>query len=222
MNVNVGIGVGGGKVLERENFAVGLQLAAGGKSLLWKSFGRRRRKSHVEDGNGLFLGHALFCVFVGENRSASGAKSSIVVGVVEVPVGVDDVLQGSIAEAVQVFFELGPSGRNEGINDELALGAVEDHDVAAWTGEQREIVRELLRLNGSRAHPCAKRRQRVGCRGLLWVAKGGCAYQATGKHLCQESAAGKRGRAFQEFAASRLFPDKVGIHESSSLFCEVT
>ena len=40
MNVDVGIRMGGGKVLERERFAIGLQLVAGGEGLLRQSIGR--------------------------------------------------------------------------------------------------------------------------------------------------------------------------------------
>jgi hypothetical protein len=47
------------------------------------------------------LRHALLSVFVGKDRGSCGVKRRVVIGVVEVPVGVDDVFQRSVAEAIK-------------------------------------------------------------------------------------------------------------------------
>lgn len=161
---------------------------------------------YVENGNVLRGGHALFGVFVGENGGTRGVEGGVVVGVVEVPVGVNDEFQWSIAEAVERVFELGPGGRNESVHDELAVRSVEDNDVATGSGEEDEIVSELLRLNGIGAHPRASSCHRVGCRGrsLLGVAQDGRTKKAAGKELSQEGAACKRGGTAQHLAACGL------------------
>ena len=70
------------------------------------------------------FGHAPLSVFVGEDRSSCGVKRRVVIGMVEVPVGVDDVFQWSVAKAIESLFDLGPGGRNESVHDEFAVGAV--------------------------------------------------------------------------------------------------
>ena len=55
---------------------------------------------HVENRNGLRRGHALFSVFMGEDSRAGGVKGRVVVGVVEMPVCIDDDLQRSVADAI--------------------------------------------------------------------------------------------------------------------------
>src|SRR5580658_5537628 len=106
--------------------------------------------------------HAFFGVFVSENSGTGSVEGGIVVGVVEVPVGVDRVFEGSIAEAIESFLELWPCGGNEIIDDKLAVGAVEHNDVSAGSGKQSEIVDELLGLNGRGTDLRAKRGGSVG------------------------------------------------------------
>ncbi len=65
MNVDVRIRVGGGKVLERERFAIGLQFVAGGEGLLRQSIGRRGREMYVENRNVLRLRTCAFWCFRG-------------------------------------------------------------------------------------------------------------------------------------------------------------
>src|ERR1700722_13646174 len=119
----------------------------------------------AENGNVLRGGHTLLGVFMGQDGGAGGVKRGVVVGVVKVPVSVNDVFQGSIAEAIESLFELGPRRRNESIHDEFAVRAVEDYNVSAGTGEQSEIFSEVLGLDGSGAHAGADGRGRVGCGG---------------------------------------------------------
>src|SRR5882762_9812774 len=49
MNVDVPVRMCGGKVLEREGFAIGLQLVTGAEGLLWQSLYRRRGDMHVDE-----------------------------------------------------------------------------------------------------------------------------------------------------------------------------
>src|SRR5713226_8239930 len=109
--------------------------------------GERTVWSSIQDGQIMRLGHALLCVFVRQDRGSCGVKMCIVIGMVEVPVGVDDVFQRSVAKAIESFFESGPGGCNESVHDEFAVGAVEDYDASAGAGEHSDIVGKLLRCH---------------------------------------------------------------------------
>src|SRR5882762_7755067 len=110
----------------------------------------------------MWLGHALFSVFVGKDGGARGVKRGVVVGMVEVPVGINDEFQRGVADSVERLLELRPSRRQESVNNELSVGSVEHHDVAARAGEQGEIARQLLRLDGSGPPLRAQTREGVG------------------------------------------------------------
>ena len=139
------------------------------------------------------LRHALRGVFVGKDRGSRGAKMRVVIGVVEVPVGVNDALHWSIAKAIESLFEPGPGRRNECVHNEFAIGAAEDYHASPWAGEHRDIVSKLLRLEGSGVELGAHTRKQVGRRRrLLPVARRGSAEQRRGKELRQESAACQR------------------------------
>src|SRR6202142_2573655 len=134
MNVDIRIRVRGGNVLEREGFAIGSQLVTGGEGLLWQGLrGRgvemqaseRTVCSPIQDRQIVRLGHALRSVFVRKDRRSCGVKMCIVVGMIEVPVGVDDVFHRYAAKAMESLFEPGPGGRNESVHDEFAVWTVE-------------------------------------------------------------------------------------------------
>src|ERR1700761_3005159 len=95
------------------------------------------------------LRHPLLRVFVGKNRGSCSVKRRVVIGMVEVPMGVDDVFHRSIAKLIESLFEPGPGGRNESVHNEFAIGAVENHYASAGAGQHRDIVSERLRSEGS-------------------------------------------------------------------------
>ena len=95
------------------------------------------------------LRHALRGVFVGKDRGSCGVKMRVVIGMVEVPVGVDDVFHRCATEAIETFFEFGPGGRDESVHDEFAVWAVEYYHGSARAIEHRDIARKLLRFHGN-------------------------------------------------------------------------
>jgi hypothetical protein len=143
----------------------------------------------------MWLRHALLGVLVRKNRSAEGMQRGVVVGVVEVPVSINDEFQRGVAEAVEGLFELGPSRGNERVDDELAVGAVQHDHISARTGEEREVVREFLCLEGNGGHLRAKAGNRIGGRGagLLGMGRGGGVKERRRKKLREERAAGEHG-----------------------------
>src|SRR6266849_10045952 len=170
MNVDVRIRMRGSKVLEREGFAIGLQLVTGGEGLLRQGLrgrgvemqaGERAVWSSIQDRQIMRLGHALLGVVVGKDRRSGRVKMGVVIGMVEVPVGIDDVFQRSIAKAIESLFELGPSGRNESVDDEFAIGAIEHYHGSAGAVEHGDIVSKLLRFHGNGVELGAHTRKQV-------------------------------------------------------------
>ena len=141
---DVGVGVGGVEVGEVEGFAVGgdgfvLVEDDGGESA-----GGCRGEVGVEGGDLLGGAEALAGVFVGDDGGAGGVEPLVAVGVVEVPVGVDEVLDGVVGDGGEGLGDLGAGGGEAGVYEELAVGAGEDEDVAAGAHEDADVSAELL------------------------------------------------------------------------------
>src|SRR5580693_6187193 len=99
--------------------------------------------SSIQDRQIMRLGHILLCVFVGKDPGSCGVKMRVVIGMVEVPVGVDDVFERGLAKAIESLFEPGPRRRNESVHDEFAVWSVEYCHGSAGTIEHSDIVSKL-------------------------------------------------------------------------------
>src|SRR5271155_118855 len=164
--------------------------------------GERAIWSSIQNWQIMRLGHILLRVFVGKDRGSCGVKRRVVICMVEVPVGVDDVFHRCAAKAIESFFEPGPRRRNESVHDEFAVWAVEYCHGSAGTVEHSDIVSELLRFHGNGVELGAHAREQGGGRRLwLWVVRRGGADQRRGKEVRQKGAAGECGRTSQHFAA---------------------
>src|SRR5258707_6907216 len=211
MNVDIRIRMRGSNVLELEDFAIGSQLVTGSEGLLRQGLrgrgvemqaGERTVCSFIQDGKIMRLGHALLSVFVGQDRGSCGVKRRVVIGMVEVPVCVDDVFQRSVAKATESLFESGPGGRNKSVHDEFAVGAVEDYNASAGAVEHSDIVSKLLRFHRNGVELGAHTREQVSRRRcLLRVARWGGAEQPRGKDVRQKGSAGQRGGISQHSSA---------------------
>ena len=185
MNVDVRIRMRESKVLEHEGFPIGLQLVTVGKGQLRQGLRGRGVEMQVveravwpsiQDRQIMRLGHALRSIFVRKNRRSCGVKICIVVGMVEVPVGVNDVFHWCAAKAIESFFEPGPGGCNESVHNEFAVWAVEYYHASPGAGQQGDIVSKLLRFEGSGIELGSHTREQVGRRRrLLCVAQCGSA-----------------------------------------------
>jgi len=135
-----------------------------------------------------------------KDHGSGGVKMRVVVGVVEVPVGVNDAFHWCVAQVTESLFEPGPGRRNESAHNEFAVWAVEDYHVSPGAGEHREIFTKPFCFEGKGVEPVALSRERVRRR-LLRVARCGGAEQRRGKEVRQKGTAGQRGRASDHFAA---------------------
>src|ERR1700685_2891736 len=200
MNVDIRISMRGSNMLERESFAIDLQLVTGGEGLLWQGLRGRGIEMQaseravccsIQDRQIMRLGHALLSVFVRKDRGSCGVKMCIVIGMVEVPVGVDDVFHRCAAKAIESFFEPGPGGRNESVHDEFAVWTVEYCHGSARTVEHSEIVSKLLRFHGNGVELGPHTREEGGRRRRsLCVVHRRVAEQRRRKEVRQQRAAG--------------------------------
>src|SRR5271155_1013749 len=146
--------------------------------------GERAIWSSIQNWQIMRLGHILLRVFVGKDRGSCGVKRRVVICMVEVPVGVDDVFHRGIAKAIESLFEPGPRRRNESVHDEFAVWSVEYCHGSAWTVEHSDIVSKLLRFHWNGVELGAHTREQLGRR-RHWVriARCGGAEQLRGKEV---------------------------------------
>src|SRR5271163_4339297 len=122
--------------------------------------GERAVRSSIQDRQIMRLGHAFLRVFMRKDRGSRGVKMRIVIGMVEVPVGVDDVFHRRAAKAIESFLEPRPGGCNESVHNEFAVWAVEYYHASPGAGQQGDIVSKLLRFEGSGIELGAHTRER--------------------------------------------------------------
>jgi hypothetical protein len=125
---------------------------------------------------------------VRKDRGSGGVKRRVVVGVVEVPVSVDDPFHWRVAQTIESLLEPGPRRRNESVHDEFAVWTVEDYHASARAGEHSDVVSKLLCFKRSGVELGAHTREQDGRRRRLSrVARCGGAQQ--------KGAAGRGGRS---------------------------
>src|SRR5258708_19226072 len=109
--------------------------------------GERAVCSSVQDRQIMRLGHARLSVCVSTDRGSRGVKMRVVIGMVEMPVGVDDVFNRSVAKAIESLFEPGPRGRNESVYAEFAVGPVAGYPVSPGAVHPIALINQLLLLH---------------------------------------------------------------------------
>src|SRR5580700_3974965 len=146
--------------------------------------GERAVWSSIQNRQIMRLRHILLRVVVGEDRGSCGVKRRVVIGMVEVPVGVDDVFQRGIAKAIESFFEPGPGRGYESVHNEFAVWSVEYCHGSAGTVEHRDIAGKLLRFHGNGVELGTHTREQGGGREcLLRAACCGGAEQPRGEKI---------------------------------------
>src|SRR5580700_9572332 len=153
--------------------------------------GERAVCSSIQDRQIMRLRHTLPSVFVSEDRGSCGVKMCIVIGMVEVPMGVDNVFHRCVAKVIESFFEPGPGGCNETVDYEFAVWTVEYCHGSAGTVEHSDIVSKLLRFHGNGVELGAHTREQLGRR-RRWLRVGprGSAEQRRGEGVRQKGTAG--------------------------------
>ena len=140
MDADIRVGVGRRDVPRLDPFSRHVEGVAGGEGLCRQVFLRDRRHLHAH--YHMRLRHALRRVGVRQDLGAGLAEAIVVVGVIEMPVRVDDGAYRRLTHFVQHAFQLGPRWLHERIDDNFALGAGQHEDVAAGPGKHLQRVGE--------------------------------------------------------------------------------
>jgi len=131
MNVDIRIRMRGSNVLESEDFAIGSQLVTGsgrsaaarpsaGEGVEMQAGERAGLLLYTRPADSCGLGHALLSVFVGQDCGSRGVKMRVVIGMVEMPVGVDDVFKPERwPRPSRALLSLGQAGATKVFYDEF-------------------------------------------------------------------------------------------------------
>ena len=84
---------------------------------------------------------------------------------VEVPVGIDKVLDGIAAKAVDSLQDARSGRGNAGVDEQLAVSACQNGDVTARTLDDRDITAQLVNLDRHRRGGVTDRIDDVACLG---------------------------------------------------------
>jgi hypothetical protein len=111
----------------------------------------------------------LVGVCVGDNGCALGIEPRVAIGVIEVPVRVDQVFDWIATEAVGGFKDSGAGRSDPGIDEYCSVCTRQDTDVAARSLKDANVAAQLMNLNGGFGRAVANQiddvaRLRVGSR----------------------------------------------------------
>src|SRR5215510_12275227 len=144
VNRNIAVGVGRSVVLKRDTRPIQLQ-----SPLIIKNFGRncagwRRRKCKVPTFDSCGGGEVFACVHVSEDGCASRVQPFVAVGMVKVPMRVDEVLDGLGTNPGESVGNLWASTGKTGIDQQLTVSTGKNRDVPTGPQQNAYIGAELL------------------------------------------------------------------------------
>src|SRR5712671_1669374 len=96
---------------EADFFLVEIKFETVGKRLLRQCLYRRGRKMHIEEFHELRRGKPFSCIFMREDGRSKLAHSGIAIGVVKMPVRVDQHFERSVADLIERLLDLGRDAR---------------------------------------------------------------------------------------------------------------
>src|ERR1700731_2208574 len=96
----------------------------------------------------LHLGKMLAGVFMSNDLCPDGIQPYVAVGMIEMPVRVDQVRDGIGAKIGKSSGDLRTRYTNTGIDKHFAVGAGQDGDVSAGALEYADVVSQLVRNDG--------------------------------------------------------------------------
>ncbi len=87
-------------------------------------------------------------VFMSNDLCPDGIQPYVAVGMIEMPVRVDQVRDGIGAKTGKSSGDLRTRNANTGIDKQFAIGAGQDGDVSAGALEYADVVSQLVRNDG--------------------------------------------------------------------------
>ena len=127
---NVAVGVGGAVVLEVDRLAIEAETALARKHFARESVRRRGNKVVVPVLDSLDVREKPESVFVRDYLGADRIQPSIAVGMVEVPMGVDQVRDRIGAEIGERLGHLRARDADARVDEHLAVGSGQDGDIS--------------------------------------------------------------------------------------------
>ncbi len=100
-------------------------------------------------------------VRVGEDRRAGGMQPFVPIGVVEMPMRVDQMLDRIVAEGGERLGNLGSSAGNPSVHQQLSIGPRQNRDVPTGSHEHADVPAKRLHVNLRRLSGLANLRDEV-------------------------------------------------------------
>ena len=141
---DVAVGVGGSVILERDRRVVEAQRPLAGKQIGRQSGCRKRLKIVAPVLHPLDRQEMLARVFMRQDGGAEFVQPFVAVGVVKVPVRVDQVRDRLWAKRRQRCGDLRARCRDAGIDQHLPVGAAQDRDIAAGSLEHGDVTTQSV------------------------------------------------------------------------------
>ena len=89
-------------------------------------------------------GKMFACVFVSEDAGSGFVDPLVATGVVEVPVGVDQLPDGIGVDACDGLFDVWTSGDDFGVYEQLSIGAGENGDISPSPQKDADVAAKVL------------------------------------------------------------------------------
>jgi hypothetical protein len=137
---DIAVGMGRAVIFERDRRTVELQLALVGDDFARNCTARRGQEIIIPVLDALDFRQMSFRVLMGDDPGAGRVQPFVAVGVIEMPVGVDQVRDRLAAERLQRLGELRTRHTDAAVDQDLAVGARQHGDVAARSFEHADIV----------------------------------------------------------------------------------
>jgi len=109
----------------------------------------------------------LLRVFVRENAGAGRVEPGIAAGVVEMPMGINELADGLGTDTCQHLGNRGTRPRETGIDQQLSVPAGKHHDIAPGTHENADVTAQPLHRNLGRGGVPKRRFHKTGALTLL-------------------------------------------------------
>src|SRR5216684_1072898 len=144
VNRDVTVSMAGTKALEHDGLAIKLECLVRFESDGRPAAYRPGLKSVVPLLYSRSRGKALQCVFLGDDCSAKTVHPFIAVGMIPMPVGIDQILERGLTNAIERRLNPGPRHSDTSIDQQLPFRTCEHGDVPARTHQHADVAAQAL------------------------------------------------------------------------------
>lgn len=145
----ISVGMGGGNGLEDDFFSAMVKGEAAAERACREGLIGCSGEVKVKRGEILRSGEPLSRFFVGDDSGSGIVKGKIAVGVIEVPVSIDQIFKRGGVELGEGLQDSRGGGGDATVDNDFSFGARENADVAACAGEHGDAAGEFGDLDGA-------------------------------------------------------------------------